>query len=113
VRNDTILIEMMSEGAAIEEVLVEIGMSEAQHNELLETDETYRKTMEEGYLASYAWWLKYGRNMLNDRNFNNTIYAMVMKNRFGWTDAKKKDDSLIDDNPARKDENIKKFKIVR
>jgi hypothetical protein len=112
-RNDDILQDMMSQGQFIEEVLDALGMTVEQHNELLEKDPSYVEAMTKGEMSCYVWWLSYGRNNLDNRNFNNTIYAMVMRNRFGWTDTKKRETEIITDNASRETENIKKFRIVR
>lgn len=46
----------------------------------------FREIVDIGREYAQAWWLKMGRESLNDRTFNANLWHMNMKNRYGWSD---------------------------
>lgn len=80
------LIELMSEGASIEEICLELRVCKQtlynwfeQYPELLDAKKT-------GLDFAHGWWMREGRKNLQNKEFNYGGWYMNMKNRFGWTD---------------------------
>lgn len=86
------ILDIMNNGGFIEEVLVELGMTSAEHYVMLETNPEYEGVIKQGHENCYAWWIKKGRESLRDKTFNNSTYNFIMKNKFGWVDGKQKSD---------------------
>ena len=83
-----IVIELMKEGASQQEVLGELGISNATFYKWKQENEEFSETIKRGIRLSQAWWEKEGRTSLRDREFNYTGWYMNMKNRFNWSDKK-------------------------
>lgn len=49
-------------------------------------EKEFGDTIKYGQLLSEAWWRTHGREQLKNKEFNNVLWYMNMKNRFGWTD---------------------------
>ena len=81
-----IVIELMKEGASQQEVLGELGISNATFYKWKQENEEFSETIKRGIRLSQAWWEKEGRTSLRDREFNYTGWYMNMKNRFKWAD---------------------------
>ena len=58
--------------------------------------EIFSQTIKKGKLLSNAWWEKQGRENLKDKSFSPVLWYMNMKNRFGWRDEKKDNNSETD-----------------
>ena len=52
----------------------------------LEEEPEFSKLIKYGQLLSLAWWKSHGRKELKNKEFNNVLWYMNMKNRFGWSD---------------------------
>ena len=48
--------------------------------------EGFREFIEEMRVEAQAWWERHGREHLEDKSWNSTLWYMNMKNRYGWTD---------------------------
>jgi hypothetical protein len=87
---DTI-IEMMSEGACEEEIFLYIYKNVGKFSldtwyKWKDKEEVIKETLKLGNYLSQGWWKSQGRINLKNREFNNTLWYMNMKNRFGWSD---------------------------
>ena len=51
-----------------------------------EEEKEFGQTIKYGQLLSEAWWRSQGRVNLHNKEFNNVLWYMNMKNRFGWSD---------------------------
>lgn len=87
---DTVLIEM-SEGASLEEIKSQLSISNDLHTRLMRDEPQYSETIKKGIELSRAWWLKKGRQNLENKDFSYTGWYMNMKNRFGWADRQQQD----------------------
>jgi transposase-like protein len=84
------IIEWMEEGLSIKEVAANMGISRRTLYHWIDPESnTYKpelhETIEFGKELSEAWWLKQGRENLNNKNFHAVLYMMNMSNRFDWT----------------------------
>ncbi len=109
-----IVIELMKEGASQQEVLGELGISNATFYKWKQENEEFSETIKRGVRLSQAWWEKEGRTSLRDREFNYTGWYMNMKNRFNWSDKKEPNnegsvtvmvDTEISRSPGQDDDN--------
>lgn len=73
-------------GASDIEVCKAINMTKATFNKNMESSPNFRKLVEYGRTLSEAWWMGHARTALFNRAMNTNMWAMVMRNRFGWTD---------------------------
>jgi hypothetical protein len=47
--------------------------------------------------ASFAWWVKKGRdNLMDGKDFNTPLFGLYMANMFGWRSASKKRNEEIE-----------------
>ena len=85
------IISLMSEGASLNEVAADLGISKDTLHEWKRPDssvykEDFAETISSGVALSEAWWERQGRTNLTNKEFNYTGWYMNMKNRFGWKD---------------------------
>ena len=81
-----IIIELMSEGASIEEVAAELGVVKQTLYNWMNSYPEFKEAKMRGEQLSKAWWMRQGRIALRDKEFSPTLFYMNMKNRFGWSD---------------------------
>ena len=82
------ILELMKEGASLDEVRGELDISKDTLYRWKEDYEDFSDSIKRGVRMSQAWWEKQGRISLRDRDFNYTGWYMNMKNRFKWSDKK-------------------------
>lgn len=108
------LMALSEEGAGIAEILKEIGISRNRHDAYMKDTPEYSAAFEDARLISEAWWMKQGRDNLNNKNYNNTMWIFNMKNRFYWRDqpimAKSSNGSAFDDIRER-DETLARYTL--
>jgi hypothetical protein len=85
--------ELYDEGATDVEVIKELKWSEKQFSEYYTTSEGFKALVDFGRLSSKAWWMQKGRKNLENRSFNTPLYALHMKNRFGWAEKQETTDN--------------------
>ena len=49
-----------------------------------------------GLEASEAWWIRQGRENIDNRRFNNNLWALNMVNRWSWNSNKKEEKKEIE-----------------
>ena len=84
--------ELYENGATDVEVMAEMKWSKADFDKYMETA-GFAKLVEMGRLMSKAWWVSQVRKNLNNRQFNGAIYALYMKNNFGWSEKQETTDN--------------------
>jgi hypothetical protein len=83
-----IAIELLKEGASIEELGLELDCGYTTVYRWMDEHEEFREAVKKGREYSHGWWVKNGRTQLHSDTFNSTLWYMNMKNRFGWADKK-------------------------
>lgn len=83
---DRILMDEYARGASDEEVALALRITKRKFINLYETDEAFRDFVDTGRDWAKAYWLKIGRESLNDKTFNGPLWYNNMKNRWGWAD---------------------------
>lgn len=78
--------ELYDEGATDVEVMKELKWTEKQFSEYYSTSEGFKALVDFGRLSAKAWWMQKGRKNLENRSFNTPLYAIYMKNNFGWSE---------------------------
>ena len=82
------VIKEMSEGASQEEIQGILDISDKTLVRLMKDDKEFLRTIKRGRRLSKTWWMKKGRNNLENKEFSAVLWYMNMKNRFGWADKK-------------------------
>lgn len=80
------VVDLYAEGGADVEVARLLGLSMKKFYELVEENSSFADVVERGRTFSQAWWMEAGRRGLFADKFNASVYALSMKNRFGWAD---------------------------
>lgn len=96
------VIELMREGASIEEVCYELDIAKQTFYNWCEKYPELMDAKKRGTDLACGWWMKQGRVNLKDRDFSSTLFYMNMKNRFKWSDKHE-----VDNNVTLKEFNIK------
>lgn len=78
--------ELYDEGASDVEICKELRWSQKQFDDQYNQSEGFRALIDFGRLSSKAWWISQGRKNLQNRSFGTPLYALHMKNRFGWAE---------------------------
>lgn len=80
------VVELMSVGASKIEVSAEIGITSETLYDYCEKHPEFSDAVKRGEQLSAAWWERHGRQNLDNKEFNATLWYMNMKNRFKWSD---------------------------
>ena len=82
---ETALKEYAS-GASDQEVAYALRITMRKFNDTYATDPAFMEIVDQGRDWAKAYWLKIGRENLNDKSFNGPLWFNNMKNRFAWAD---------------------------
>ena len=82
----TYLLNEMKKGKSIEQICVGLDVNKTTFYSWLKKYEELANAKKRGEELSYDWWLEKGRNNLENKLFNPTLFYMNMKNRFNWRD---------------------------
>lgn len=85
--------ELYDEGATDVEVMKELKWTEKKFSEYYTTSEGFKALVDFGRLSAKAWWMQKGRKNLENRSFNTPLYAIYMKNNFGWSEKQETTDN--------------------
>lgn len=97
-------LDMFTEGAAQIQVIKAIGLTVDLHKRFVKDYEEYRDTMVSGMELAECWWVKTGKDNLNNRNFNNPLFNTLTARLFKWNkdeDSKPPEDGKEDDPLAK------------
>lgn len=90
------LLLLMAEGASITEVAAEINVSrdtiyDWTNPESPRFKKDFSDSFIRGMTLAQAWWERTGRKNLDNNKFNGNLWALHMKNRYGWADRQQVD----------------------
>lgn len=80
------IIEYYKQGYSDAEVAAEMSIPMREFNTMLTDNPTFAKLVDFGRTLSLAWWESQARKNINNKNFNYSVWALTMKNKFGWAD---------------------------
>lgn len=80
------IIEYYKQGYSDAEVAAEMSIPMREFNAMLTDNPTFAKLVDFGRTLSLAWWESQARKNINNKNFNYSVWALTMKNKFGWAD---------------------------
>lgn len=81
-----VLKEEYENGASDVEVCKALRITTGRFEEMMKEDPRFKKLVQYGRTLSQAWWMEKARTALYNKSFNSGMWAMVMKNRFGWSE---------------------------
>lgn len=87
-----LILNKMKEGASKKEIIADLNIGSQLFYDLIKRDEEFSNTIKRGEDLEEAWWLKKGRENLENKGFNSVLWYMNMKNRFGWKDKQEKEE---------------------
>ena len=88
------VMEILSEGKTPKELVKEVGVSLATMKRWVSTYPDFAAAWGIGMELNEAWWDKLGRENLENKDFNNSLYSMFRANLHGW--SKKKTEEVIE-----------------
>ena len=90
---------LFDQGASIAEVCREMGVSrntfKTWRTSVDSQKSSFRDVVTMGLEASEAWWIRQGRENIDNRSFNNNLWALNMVNRWSWNSNKKEEKKEI------------------
>ncbi len=73
------------EGASDAGLYTAIRLTRRVHERLIESSDEYKEFFEYAQDLARSYWLDtMGKRIFNDRNLNSAIYAVQVRNRYGW-----------------------------
>jgi transposase-like protein len=80
------VIEMFAGGATVVEVCKFLGIHKATFYRWLKDERKgdFKRTIDLGIQASEAFWVQVGRDNLENKSFNTSLYAFMMVNKFNY-----------------------------
>jgi hypothetical protein len=91
---------LFDEGGSIAEVSRMMGISRSTFRSWTDGTDMLKKPFREivklGLEAAEAWWLQQGRENIDNRSFNNSLWSLNMVNRYSWNSNKKEERKEIE-----------------
>ena len=97
------VLQLYKEGASDIEIVALLQISRETFYDWLKKDDekddeifkSFSDTIKTGKILSQCWWEKHGRVQLENKDFNNTLWFMNVKNRFSkdWRDKQETEHS--------------------
>lgn len=81
-----ILVKEYGDGASDIEVCDALKISKKEFDRSYSQVPIFKELVDIGRLSMEAWWIRFGRKSLTDKNINTTLWMFNMKNRFGWAE---------------------------
>ena len=81
------MLKEFAKGASKNEVAVfTLGISKDTFYQWVKKNKEFSDSVKLGEALSEAWWMRSGRQNLENKDFSATLWYMNMKNRHGWRD---------------------------
>jgi transposase len=96
------IIELMRAGYSILEVAYQLEVHKDTIYEWEKVHSEFSDALKKARDYSEGWWLLQGRNNLNNKEFNSTLWYMNMKNRHKWSDKVDNTHTVINHEDALK-----------
>lgn len=88
--------ELMKQGASLIEVAYHLHIARSTLHEWRNTYPEFSDAIKAGIDDSEGWWMTKGRENIENKEFNSTLWYMNMKNRFKWKDKQDSDNSVME-----------------
>lgn len=79
-----LMLDSANDGGGRAEWQAILGISNNTWDGWMRNLEEFKVAVEEAKTLCQVWWEKQGRRLVTGANGNGTIWAINMKNRFGW-----------------------------
>jgi len=89
------IIDLMDRGYSIKEIARRLRIARSTLYLWMEKSVQLSDTIKLGVEFSEGWWMEKGRENIDNKEFNSTLWYMNMKNRFGWKDKSENTQTLI------------------
>ncbi len=77
---------LYEEGASDIEICKALKFRPATFDANYSNNQAFHDLIDIGRIMAQAWWMEQGRKNVHNTKFNTTLYALIMKNRFGWAE---------------------------
>lgn len=91
------VVGMYEEGCSDAEVAASLRVPVRQYYQQITDNPAFGQLVEYGRTLSQAFWEKQARKNIGNKQFNTSLWAFYMKNKFGWAD--KTETTNVDENP--------------
>lgn len=81
-----VVVKFYNEGYSDVEVCKELKVTLKQFKKLYAENDKFAEIIDFGRTLAHAWWMSKARGNLNSRDFNTSLFVMVMKNQYSWAD---------------------------
>jgi len=81
---ETHCLTLARDGASEAELRAALGISRTKFDQLLKESQPFALVMEYCRDLSQAWWERQGRENLQTKGFQTTLWNLNMKHRYGW-----------------------------
>lgn len=91
-------LDLYDQGASDREIMRQLGLTPAVWQVLYEDalDSDFAELVDYGRIMAHAWWESQGRINLKTRGFQTGLWALQMKNRFGWSEKNEQSLTQVD-----------------
>lgn len=87
------VIPLLKKGMSIEELGYELDVGYSTLYAWMDKYPEFKEAINRGREFSQGWWMKQGRENIDNKEFHATLWYMNMKNRFQWRDKPKDENS--------------------
>ena len=87
------------EGASDTEVRAKLRITESLWKSLYNDPQAsaFREIIDIGRMLAKGWWMEQGRKALRDKQFNQALWYMNMKNRYSWSEKTETSTRIAED----------------
>lgn len=78
------MLGMYEAGCSDNQVCARLRFTHAHFKKLQMENPVFRDAVNMGHILQKAWWEDQGHTNLSNKNFNASLYGLIMKNRYGY-----------------------------